>query len=100
VKKASKITWSPRTLKQFSAAIEYIRQDSLQNADSVKGKILAKIARLSDIDITHRIDPYKNNNDGHFHYFELLSYRITYYENEHEIVIVRHRHVSMKPLKY
>jgi plasmid stabilization system protein ParE len=95
-----KITWSPRALKQFSAAIQYIRQESFQNAESVKERILSKIGRLSDANVTHRKDPYKNNNDGHFHYFELLSYRISYYENENEIIIVRLRHVSKKPLNY
>ncbi len=95
-----KITWSPRALKQFSNAIEYIRQESFQNADIVKEKILSKITRLSDINISHRIDPYKNNNDGHFHYFELLSYRISYYDKGNEIIIVRLRHVSMKPINY
>ncbi len=31
-----KITWSKIATRQFSAAIEYIRQDSGQNADNVK----------------------------------------------------------------
>ena len=100
MRQARKITWAPKAIKQFNAAIEYIRSDSPQNADSVKERILSKIERLADVNITHRIDPYKNNNDGHFHYFELLSYRISYYENEHEIIIARVRHVSMKPLNY
>jgi len=100
VRQERKITWAPRAIKQFNAAIEYIRQDSFQNADSVKEKILSKIAQLSGTNITHRADPYKNNNDGHYRYFELLNYRISYYESEQEIIIVRLRHVSMKPLNY
>ena len=100
MKQERKITWAPRAIKQFNIAIEYIRRDSFQNADSVKEKILSKINRLSGVNVTHRTDPYKNNNDGHFRYFELLSYRVSYYENDDEIIIVRVRHVNMKPLNY
>ena len=31
-----KITWTRRAIKQFNAAIEYIQQESDQNADEVK----------------------------------------------------------------
>lgn len=100
MRQVRKISWAPRAIKQFNVAIEYIRSDSPQNADSVKERILSKIELLAEVNITHRIDPYRNNNDGHFHYFVLLSYRISYYQDEHEIIIVRVRHVKMKPLNY
>ena len=100
VKKEREISWAPKAIKQFNTAIEYIRQDSDQNADSVKEKILAKINKLSDETVTHRADEYKNNNDGRFRYFELLNYRVSYYVNADEVSIVRLRHVSKKPLYY
>ncbi len=95
-----KIIWSPRAVKQFSAAIEYIRRDSEQNADSVKEKILSKITRLTTTKATYRLDPYKISNDGHFFYFEIVSYRVSYYKKDNEIIIVCVRHVSMRPLHY
>jgi plasmid stabilization system protein ParE len=100
VNKGRKITWSPRAQQQLRGAIEYIRLDSPQNADMVKKKILAKVERLADSSVTHPQDPYKTNNDGHFRYFELLKYRISYYEKENEVILVRLRHVSMKPASY
>jgi len=48
----------------------------------------------------HRKDQYKKNNDGHYHYFELLRHRVSYYAKEQEIIIVRVRHVNRKPLNY
>jgi len=38
-----KVSWSKRATLEFNAAIKYIRQDSEQNADKVKEKILDKI---------------------------------------------------------
>jgi len=95
-----KIIWAPRAIKQFSTAIEYIRKESDQNADLVKEKILAKISYLSSRKTTHRKDVYRKNNDGHFHYFELMNYRISYYAGDDDVIILRIRHVSMKPLYY
>ena len=73
---------------------------NLSRVLTLKEKILSKITGLADVKATHRKDAYKNNNDGHFYYFELLNYRISYYKSEDEIIIVRFRHVSMKPLNY
>lgn len=61
-----KVTWTKRAARQFNAAIEYIRQDSDQNADKVKEKILIKINELSDRIAVHRKDPYKKNNYGNY----------------------------------
>ena len=49
-----KITWAKRASRQFNAAIEYIRQDSGQNADKIKEKLLSKINELADDKMVHR----------------------------------------------
>jgi len=95
-----KVTWGKRATLEFNAAINYIRQDSEQNADKVKEKILAKINELADDRVLHRKDPYKNNNDGNYLYFELLRYRIVYYAAPKEVFIIRIRHTKMEPKKY
>ena len=95
-----KITWTKRATRQFNAAIEYIRQDSDQNADKVKEKILIKINELSDDIAVHRKDPYKKNNDGNYLFFEILKYRIVYYAEPNEVFIIRIRHTSMEPKQY
>jgi plasmid stabilization system protein ParE len=95
-----KITWTKRATRQLNAAIEYIRQDSPQNADTVKEKILDKVNRLAGGKAVHRKDPYKKNNDGNYLYFEILKYRIVYYAQPEEVFIIRVRHTGMEPKKY
>lgn len=43
-----KVTWTKQATHQFNKCIEYIRQESDQNADKVKEKILDKINELSN----------------------------------------------------
>jgi plasmid stabilization system protein ParE len=95
-----KVTWTKRATRQLNAAIKYIRQDSDQNADTVKEKILEKVNELANDKVVHRKDPYKKNNDGNYLYFELLKYRVVYYADPKEIFIIRVRHTSMEPKKY
>lgn len=54
-----KVTWTKSATNLFEKIIDYIRQDSEQNADKVKEKILKKINQLSDDGVMHRKDPYK-----------------------------------------
>ncbi|MEO8961648.1 MAG: type II toxin-antitoxin system RelE/ParE family toxin [Ginsengibacter sp.] len=95
-----KVTWTKQATLQFNKCIEYIRQESDQNADKVKEKILDKINELSDDRLVHRKDLYKKNNDGHYLYFEILKYRIVYYAEPKEVFIIRIRHTSMEPNQY
>jgi plasmid stabilization system protein ParE len=95
-----KVTWAKRASRQFNAAIEYIRQGSEQNADSVKERILAKINELADDKTVHRKDPFKKNNDGNYLYFEIFKYRIVYYAGPKEVFIIRIRHTGMEPKQY
>jgi plasmid stabilization system protein ParE len=95
-----KITWGKRATLELNAAIKYIRQDSEQNAEKVKARILNKINELSDASVVHRKDPYKKNNDGNYLYFELLRYRVMYYATPGEVFIIRIRHTKMEPKKY
>lgn len=100
VTKKRKVTWTKLAAKQFAAAIKFIRKDSEQNAEKVKAVILDKIFSLHDDSLIHRQDPYKKNNDGNYHYFEILRYRIVYYLDATEVFIIRIRHTSMEPKKY
>ncbi len=87
-------------VKQFNSAIEYIRQDSPQNANKVKQQILGKIERLSKGNVVHRNDPCKTNNDGTYRYFIVLNYRVSYCETNAGVIIIRVRHESMEPENY
>ena len=59
-----KITWSKSALKQFEAAINYIAEDSIQNAEKVRKEILEKIEKVTLYHEIHSPDKYKTNNDG------------------------------------
>lgn len=48
------ITWTKRATLQLIAAVEYIRKNSDQNADTVKLKILSKISEIADGLVVHR----------------------------------------------
>jgi len=61
-----KVTWTKRATRQLNEFIEYILQNSPQNADSVKERILNKVNELADEKMVHRKDPYKKNNDGNY----------------------------------
>ena len=94
------IRWDKPEMIYFKEAIRYIRLDSDQNADKVKGEILVKIRELSTRPEIHPPDKYKQNNSGDYRAFELHRYRIAYLVKDHEIVIVRVRHCSQEPQEY
>ena len=95
-----KITWTKSAILQLNKSIEFIREESPQNAEKVKGTILEKITSLQSSLIHHRIDKYKRNNDGNFLYFEVLKHRVSFYAAKDEIIIVRIRHTKMNPKSY
>lgn len=68
-----KVTWTKSATNLFEKIIDHIRQDSEQNADKVKEKILKKINQLSDDGVMRRKDPYKKKNDGKYLFFEVLK---------------------------
>lgn len=94
-----KIVWSKTALKQFEAAINYIGEDSIQNAEKVRREILEKIENITNPEI-YSTDKYKTNNDGSYRAFELHRYRIAYRITEKEIRIFRIRHTSREPKDY
>ncbi len=81
-------------------AYNYIINDSLQNAEKVKDKILTSIKEVARHPEKHPADKYKLNNDGIFRAYELYKYRITYHVSEEQITVVRVRHTKMNPLEY
>lgn len=95
-----KVTWTKTALQQFNSGIKYIRKTSPQNAETVKDKILDKVNSLEDDIAVHRKDPCKKDNDGSFHYFEILKYRIAYQVRDNEVFIIRVNHTSMEPQLY
>lgn len=81
-------------------AYEYIKKDSLQNAEKVRKKILSSIKTLIKNPERHAPDKYRIDNNGSYRAFEIYKYRITYHIGSSEIRIIRIRHTKMNPLEY
>lgn len=100
--KTYRVIWDKVALGQLKEAYQYIRKDSLQNAQKVKRDILAKVASLSDHPARYGADKLRMDHDTRFRAFELHHYRVAYYINEAsaEVIILRIRHTSQEPLGY
>ncbi len=85
---------------QLRQAYQFITRESLQNAEEIKGKILASIKELIKNPEKHPADKYRKNNDKAFRAYELYKYRITYYISDEQITVIRIRHTKMNPLEY
>jgi plasmid stabilization system protein ParE len=81
-------------------AFEYIKRDSLQNAEKVRNAISLSAGEIGRNPEIHPPDKYKQANDGNYRAYELYNYRISYHVGKEMITIIRVRHTSMNPLSY
>ena len=100
VNKKLKVVIDDEAKKSLREAIQYIKKDSVQNAEKVKSNILDSIKELITNPIRHNPDKYRLNNDGSYRAYEIYSYRITYHVPADEIRVIRIRHTKMNPLEY
>ena len=70
------IIWHRPARLYLEKAIDYIRKDSIKNADIVANAILASIDKASRFPEHFPPDKYKLNNTGSFRTFEIYSFRI------------------------
>ncbi len=92
--------WSNRAKKQLQSAFNYIKQDSLQNAEKVRDEIIDLSIKLASHPEIYPPDKYKLNNDGSYRAFELHRHRVSYRILKNEVRIVRLRHTSRSPKTY
>jgi plasmid stabilization system protein ParE len=81
-------------------ALNWISNDSLQQAEQTEQAILTFIEKASFDPERFPPDKYKRNNPGSFRAFETHSFRISFLFTEEEIHVLRVRHVRQKPLQY
>ncbi len=81
-------------------AYEYIRSQSVQNAEKVRSEILHSIKALAGNPEIHPPDKYRTDQDKGYRAYELYSYRITYHVSAQEIRVLRIRHIKMNPVTY
>lgn len=94
------IIWRKSARLYLEKAIDYIRQDSVKNADIVSKAILATIDKASRFPGHFPPDKYKHNNTGSFRAFEIYSFRISFYADADTLRIVRIRHTKQMPKNY
>lgn len=92
-----KIEWGKRAEKQFFKAIEYIREDSEQNAEKVARTLVALINKIPENSERFALEQYKVPNDGSYRYFTKYHYRVSYRVIKSGIKIIRIRHTKQKP---
>ena len=95
-----KLTWTRKASSQLEKIYLHIENDSPQNAESVVLTILNKLDDIVGNEEKYPIDKYRKNNKGDFIAFELFRIRISYQILQDEILIVRIRSTSQKPLNY
>ena len=95
-----KLTWTRKASSQLEKIYLHIENDSPQNAESVVLTILNKLDDIVGNEEKYPIDKYRKNNKGDFRAFEFFRIRISYQILQDEILIVRIRSASQKPLNY
>ena len=96
-----KLIWSKRATKSFLKILDFIEEDSIQNAQKVSLEVLRIVNSSSKNPEHHRRDKYKiENNNGSFRAFEIHSIRISFFYDTKVLRIVRVRHTKRKPLNY
>lgn len=100
VSKRLKLVIDNSAKKSLLEAYYHIKNDSFQNAEKVKAKILSSIKELIDNPLRHGPDKYRVKNDGSYRAYEIHNYRITYQVSADEIHVIRIRHTKMNPLAY
>ncbi|MGN7989892.1 type II toxin-antitoxin system RelE/ParE family toxin [Pedobacter sp. 22226] len=94
------IVWTKQAKNQLREIYIYISKESIQNATKVINDLTQAVSNIVLQPGKHKIDQYKNNNDGTYRAFEKHHFRVSY-RNENEVIrILRIRHTKMNPKKH
>lgn len=85
---------------QLRSIYRYIKNDSPENAEKVRSKILTSIKELIKYPEMHAPDKYRLDGDKSYRAYEIYKHRVTYHISAKEIRIIRIRHSKMNPLEY
>lgn len=94
------VIWDRLAYTSLQMAYDYIKDDSLINAERVREEILRTPRELSDNPEKYPPDKFRKENTGDYRAFEKYSYRVAYKITEREIIILRFRHVKQEPAEY
>jgi plasmid stabilization system protein ParE len=94
------ISWDKKAWQDFINILEYIREDSPENAMRVGNRVSGIIDLIPEHPKMFKEDDLKTRNDGSFRVFVRDRIRITYCIKPDTICIERVRHTSQEPLEY
>lgn len=94
------VVWDKEARISFKKAYQWIKKDSLQNAEKVKNYFLTAAKKLSYHPEIHPPDKYRQDGDVRFRAFEKYNYRVSYFISGNTIRVLRFRHVKQKPQEY
>jgi plasmid stabilization system protein ParE len=95
-----KIVWDKLARASLKEVYDYIKRDSLLQAEKVKQEIIAASKRLADYPEMHPPDKYRKDKDARFRAFIKYNYRISYFITEDTIRVIRLRHMEQEPKEY
>jgi plasmid stabilization system protein ParE len=78
VKKKLVVAWDKSAYTSLQRAYDYIKEDSLVNAERVREEILKISKGLPDHPEKYPPDKFKKANTGNYRAFEKYSYRVVY----------------------
>lgn len=94
------VVWTTRSQQNMRGLYNYIKKDSLQNAEKVREAIVKAVQKAGPNPEFYNPDKHKLNNDGTYRAFEVKSYRVSYRFSKNIIRVLRVRHTGMKPKPY
>jgi plasmid stabilization system protein ParE len=94
------VVWDKPAYTSLQIAYDYIKSDSLANAERVREGILRITKDLPANPEKYPPDKFKKDNTGNYRAFEKFSYRVAYKITEQKIIILRVRHVRQEPKEY
>jgi len=99
---AYKVIWDQNALNQLADIYAYILEDSYQNAETVKHKILGLTAGLAINPKRYKPDKLRLDSNPDFRALEVYKFRITFYINEDNMTVnvLRVRSIRQEPLPY
>ena len=100
VSKKRKIVWDNSAKAYLKQSLQYIKNDSPQNADTIRNDIRALVKEIPSHPSRYPADKFRINNNGSYRALTIYNFRISYFIGENEIRIVRIRHTKQSPLEY
>jgi len=94
------IRWDKKASEDFIAILQYIAQDSPENAIRVSNRVWKIINTSPEFPEMFKADELKSKNTGNFRVFISDRIRVSYQITQALIRIVSVSHTSQEPLEY